>query len=670
MPGKSKKKIAASSATADGEQIVKAEPAQEPISEPEPAPKPKKTRAKKAAPAASTGKAEDVAPVAAGETAAAASEPAAKPAKKKRTSSKVRTVKITIRNEVGEPVEISVPAGASVADPIGDLSDGEAHASFSDAEPAARSETQSASASAAEPHSEAHGSGASTGNEEAASAPEDSAELLPPARLERLQKILAQAGIASRRRAEEMIVAGRVVVNGQLVTQLGAKADPVRDHIRVDGKLLAGAERHRYFVLNKPRGYVTTVSDPEGRPTVMQFFARMHERLYPVGRLDYQSEGLLLVTNDGELANKLTHASSRVEKTYLVKVAGQPTEQDLARLRSGVSIERDRGGSERVDTAPAEIRQIRQGDNPWYEVVLIEGRNRELRKMFEQIGRHVEKIRRVGYGSLVLDVEPGKLRELRPDEVTALRLTAEGRLKPRRPRAAQMLPREAGRPAEDRPAKRGDRKPFTRRPEREAKPQQRGESRRFGGKHGESRQFDDRRGARRPFRSRNAFESTPVRRFEGRDSSFRPQQRTREPRGEDAPRRGLGNRGGGRGFKGAGKPGFNRTDRTSLEHTDRPRVRDDRPAFNRSERPSFKRDDRPAFKRRDRRDLDFGGQPPRPAGKQFGGRPSGKPASRPAGKKFAPGSASGRKFKTGSAGKPGSRPPGKFRPNPGPRKRS
>ena len=149
----------------------------------------------------------------------------------------------------------------------------------------------------------------------------------PPAKLERLQKILSQAGIASRRKAEEMIDRGRVQVNGTVVTELGTKADAGRDHIRVDGKLLHGAERHRYFILNKPKGFVTTVKDPEGRPTVMTFFDKMRERLYPVGRLDYMSEGLLLVTNDGELANKLTKAGSGVEKTYLVKVAGQPTEE-------------------------------------------------------------------------------------------------------------------------------------------------------------------------------------------------------------------------------------------------------------------------------------------------------------------------------------------------------
>jgi 16S rRNA U516 pseudouridylate synthase RsuA-like enzyme len=157
----------------------------------------------------------------------------------------------------------------------------------------------------------------------------------PPAKLERLQKILSQAGIASRRHAEEMITEGRVQVNGKVITELGSKADAGRDHIRVDGKLLQGAERLRYFMLNKPRGYVTTVSDPEGRPTVMQIFSKMSERLYPVGRLDYLSEGLLLVTNDGDLANKLTKAATGVEKTYLVKVSGQPSEAELDVLRQG-----------------------------------------------------------------------------------------------------------------------------------------------------------------------------------------------------------------------------------------------------------------------------------------------------------------------------------------------
>lgn len=283
----------------------------------------------------------------------------------------------------------------------------------------------------------------------------EEAESRPAPKLERLQKILAQAGVASRRHAEELITQGRVQVNGQVVTVLGSKADRERDHIRVDGKLLHGAERLRYFVLNKPRGYVTTVSDPEGRPTVMEFFSKLGERLYPVGRLDFQSEGLLLVTNDGALANQLTRAASGVEKTYLVKVSGKPDEGRLQALREGIPIERGRPGEGKVRTAPARIRQIRPGENPWYEVVLIEGRNRELRKMFEEIGHHVEKIRRVGYGPLALDVPPGEMRELDHKELEALRQTAEGKLKPRRVNAGHMLPKEAGIPAEQRESTRG-----------------------------------------------------------------------------------------------------------------------------------------------------------------------------------------------------------------------
>ena len=254
--------------------------------------------------------------------------------------------------------------------------------------------------------------------------------------LQRLQKILAGAGVASRRKAEELIAGGRVQVNGQTVTELGTKADPERDHIRVDGKLLHGAEKHRYLVMNKPKGYVTTVSDPEGRPTVMDL-VRGGERLFPVGRLDYTSEGLLLMTNDGALANALTRASARVEKTYLVKVSGQPSEAALQQLRHGVMIDRGsqikKPGAEprhnegRVMTAPARIRLLREAENPWYEMVLTEGRNREIRKMFEEIGHHVEKIRRVGYGPLVLDLEPGKVRELDAEEVALLQKAAAGK---------------------------------------------------------------------------------------------------------------------------------------------------------------------------------------------------------------------------------------------------
>jgi len=241
---------------------------------------------------------------------------------------------------------------------------------------------------------------------------------------ERLQKIIAAAGFASRRKAEELITSGRVLVNGQPVTELGTKADPEQDHIRVDGKLLHAPERFSYFVLNKPKGYVTTVSDPENRPTVMDLVQGIKGRVYPVGRLDWASEGLLLLTNDGALANSLMKAASHVPKTYVVKVAGVPEEAKLEKLRRGVSIA-EKGGR-RVRTAPAQIKLIREGDNPWLEVTIIEGRNRQVRKMFEEVGHHVEKIRRVQYGPLSLDVPPGEYRSLTFEEVARLKAAASG----------------------------------------------------------------------------------------------------------------------------------------------------------------------------------------------------------------------------------------------------
>ncbi len=241
---------------------------------------------------------------------------------------------------------------------------------------------------------------------------------------ERLQKIIAAAGVASRRKAEELIKSGRVQVNGQPVTQLGSKADPEQDHIRVDGKLIEAPERFSYLMLNKPKGYVTTVSDPEKRPTVMDLVRQAKGRVYPVGRLDWASEGLLIMTNDGALANSLMKAASHVAKTYVVKVAGVPDEAKLDKLRAGVSIA-EKGGR-RVRTAPAQIKLIREGDNPWLEVIIIEGRNRQVRKMFEEVGHHVEKIRRVQYGPLSLDVPPGEFRSLTIEEVAKLKAAASG----------------------------------------------------------------------------------------------------------------------------------------------------------------------------------------------------------------------------------------------------
>jgi 23S rRNA pseudouridine2605 synthase len=340
-----------------------------------------------------------------------------------------------------------------------------------------------------------------------------------------------------------------VQVNGKIVTVLGTKADAGRDHIRVDGKLLQGAERLRYFVLNKPKGFVTTVKDPEGRPTVMQFFEKMKERLYPVGRLDYQSEGLLLVTNDGELANKLTKAGSGVEKTYLVKVAGQPTEEELSILRGGVMIERGKPGSTQVRTSPARIRQVRQGDNPWYEVVLIEGRNRELRKMFESVGHFVEKIRRVGYGPLVLDQEPGNLRELQADELELLRKASEGKLRTpkskelRRRNAADaaQLPTVTPKPSRPRPAMPFASKPFDRsaadrgptRPDERPRRTTGAGPARFGAARPASREFDrsDARPASRSTRPPSRFAPSPS----GEGRPFTPKPAWKKPERPERP---------------------------------------------------------------------------------------------------------------------------------------
>ncbi len=236
---------------------------------------------------------------------------------------------------------------------------------------------------------------------------------------ERLQKILAHAGVASRRKAEELIQAGRVKVNGAVITELGSKADIGRDHIKVDGKLLHSVERPVYLALNKPRNYVTTVTDPEGRPTVMDLLKGVKQRVYPVGRLDFASEGLLLLTNDGEFANRITSAGSHVVKTYVVKVTGHLTEQQEEQFRTGMTLGgRTPGGRK---TAPAGLKLIKRAENPWYEVRLTEGRQNQIRLMFKQFGVLVEKLRRVKIGFLELGLEPGKFRHLTPAEVAKFR---------------------------------------------------------------------------------------------------------------------------------------------------------------------------------------------------------------------------------------------------------
>ena len=238
---------------------------------------------------------------------------------------------------------------------------------------------------------------------------------------ERLQKILARAGIASRRKAEELIAGGLVTVNGQ-VASLGDKADPAVDAVKVEGRRVPPPVPQRYVLLNKPPGYVSTVSDPEHRPTVIDLVPPgLRKALVPVGRLDFQSEGLLLLTTDGEWAQRIAHPRYGCAKTYEVKVKGMPEERDVERLRRGMWIEGQR-------TLPAEVRLLRttgrgrETGNSWWEVVLRQGRSRQIREMFFRIGNGVLKLHRVAIGPLRdADLPSGAYRELDPGEVEQLR---------------------------------------------------------------------------------------------------------------------------------------------------------------------------------------------------------------------------------------------------------
>ena len=236
---------------------------------------------------------------------------------------------------------------------------------------------------------------------------------------QRLQKLIAAAGIASRRHAEELITAGKVSLNGKVITELGTKADPEKDHIKVNGKLINPQLKARekiYVLLNKPRGYLSSVSDQEGRPLVVELLPPSLGKLHPVGRLDFNTEGLLLLTNDGELTNFVTAARNRVEKVYEAKVKGVPSEAAVARLRRGVTLE------DGTRTAPAKIKLVHEtGTNVWFEVLLHQGRNQQIRRMFELIGHSVIKLRRVRIGFLTDEnLKPGYWRLLTPAEVRRL----------------------------------------------------------------------------------------------------------------------------------------------------------------------------------------------------------------------------------------------------------
>jgi 23S rRNA pseudouridine2605 synthase len=240
--------------------------------------------------------------------------------------------------------------------------------------------------------------------------------------MERLQKILSQAGVASRRASEQLMLEGRVTVNGTTIRELGTKADPARDDIRVDGRRVKVVEHHRYLLLNKPRGYVTTRSDPQQRPTVIDLLRGVREYVYPVGRLDFDSEGLLLLTNDGDLAARLTHPSHGVARVYEARVLGVPDAHDLDRLSRGFAL-----GGQR--TRPAEVKLLplrREANEATILITIREGRNRQVRNMCEAIGHPVNRLQRVAIGPIRdARLKPGHWRDLTKKEVSTLKAQVE-----------------------------------------------------------------------------------------------------------------------------------------------------------------------------------------------------------------------------------------------------
>jgi 23S rRNA pseudouridine2605 synthase len=234
---------------------------------------------------------------------------------------------------------------------------------------------------------------------------------------ERLQKLIAAAGVTSRRHAEEMMLAGKVTVNGVIITRLGTKCDPEVDHIKINGQSINAKldqKKNIYILLNKPKGYLSSLSDPDNRPLVTKLLPPSTPRVHPVGRLDFNTEGLLLLTNDGALTKILTTAAEHVPKVYEVKIQGIPTENALLRLSRGILIDDRR-------TAPAIIKplnEIAESGNRWFEITLYEGRNNQIRKMFDLIGHSVLKLRRVRIGHLTSqNLALGEHRFLKPEEV-------------------------------------------------------------------------------------------------------------------------------------------------------------------------------------------------------------------------------------------------------------
>jgi len=230
----------------------------------------------------------------------------------------------------------------------------------------------------------------------------------------RLQKFLADAGIASRREGERLIQAGRVEVNGRTSTLLGVRVDPARDQVRVDGRRVRTTGGRVYYLLNKPKGIITSSSDPQGRPTVIELLQGVRERVFPVGRLDWNSEGLLILTNDGDLAYRLTHPSNHVAKVYRVKVRGTVGDADIQALRRGLVLDGRK-------TLPTKITRISGQSNSWLEVTLYEGRKNQIKRMFDRLGHRVQKLKRISIGPIHdRALKPGEWRRLSPEEIRRL----------------------------------------------------------------------------------------------------------------------------------------------------------------------------------------------------------------------------------------------------------
>jgi len=239
----------------------------------------------------------------------------------------------------------------------------------------------------------------------------------------RLQKLIAGTGLASRRKAEELIAAGRVAVNGKVVAEQGMKVDPDRDHVKVDGKHLSGAQPFVYLVLNKPKHVMSTLDDPGGRTTVKDYLHGVSVRVFPVGRLDFDSEGLMLLTNNGDLAQALLHPRYHVPKTYLIKVKGVLPDEEIKQLERGVELEDGM-------TSPAQVKKVRKAEqNSWLEITIREGRKHQVKRMFESVGHPVIKLMRIRMGPLSLgDLAPGEFRFLTDREANALRELVDQRV--------------------------------------------------------------------------------------------------------------------------------------------------------------------------------------------------------------------------------------------------